>query len=50
MRLASLMATARCYRLGIKKSLPENKVALAQAELRVAKATDALRKHLENCK
>ena len=44
MRLASLLATARCVRLSARKKGP---VEEAQAEVRVAKATLALRKHLE---
>ena len=47
MRLASLMATARCVRVSARKKGP---VEAAQAELRVAKATQALRKYLEGVK
>lgn len=47
MRLASLLATARCVRINAKKKGP---VEAAQAELRVVKATQALRKYLEGVK
>lgn len=43
MRLASLMATARCVRIGAKKKGP---IEAAQAKLRVVEATEALRKYL----
>jgi hypothetical protein len=49
MRLAGLMATARCVRLTTIRSRPDDKVAHAQVELRVARATAALLKHLESC-
>ena len=44
MRHASLLATARCVRLKAKEKGP---VAFAQAELRVVKATDALRRYVD---
>lgn len=48
MRLASLMATARCVRLSARKE--GDPVKLAQAEVRVAKATKALRQYLMTAK
>ena len=44
MRLASLLATARCVRLKQKEKGP---VEAAQAEVRVAKATEALRSYVQ---
>lgn len=46
MRLASLWALARCARLTLKKE--GEPVKIAQAELRVVKANQALRNYLEN--
>ncbi|WP_454735392.1 hypothetical protein [Cupriavidus necator] len=48
MRLAGLMATARCVRLTTKQK--GDPVAIAQVEVRVAKATRALREYLASIK
>ncbi len=45
MRLASLMATARCVRAAASKK--GDVLAEAQAQVRVVKATNALRDYLE---